>query len=355
MLSSYQKDLLTKLGMKEGSCTKLVPNLFDKKNYVVHYRNLQLYLALGMRLTKIHRVLSFKQSPWLKAYIDFNTSKRKVAKNEFEKDFFKLMNNSVFGKTMENLRKRVDIQLVHHQKRLSKLSAKPGFKSFKIFNEDLASVELTKSKLVLNRPIYVGFSILELSKVLMYEFHYNYIKKRYGGHAALCFTDTDSLCYDISTEDVYVDMKEDHHCFDFSDYPDTHFLHSNQNKKVLGKMKDECQGHVMREFVGLKPKMYSFVYETQNKNEKVCQEEKKRAKGVSKVVVQSNIQHENYRQCLLNREFQMESMVTFRSFNHQIFTIVLNKTSLSPFDDKRHILEDGIHTLAHGHCKTSPV
>lgn len=101
--------------------------------------------------------------------------------------------------------------------------------------------------------------------------------------------------------------------------------------------------------------MYSFVYETQNKNEIVCQEEKKRAKGVSKVVVQSNILHENYRQCLLNREFQMESMVTFRSFNHQIFTIVLNKTSLSPFDDKRHILEDGIHTLAHGHCKTCPV
>lgn len=130
-----------------------------------------------MRLAKVHRVLSFKQSPWLKAYIDFNTSKRKNANNEFEKDFFKLMNNSVFGKTMENLRKRVDIQLVHQKKKLLKLSAKPGFKSFKIFNEDLASVELTKSKLVLNRPIYVGFTILELSKVLMYDFHYNYTKK----------------------------------------------------------------------------------------------------------------------------------------------------------------------------------
>lgn len=151
--------------MKEGYYTKLMPNLFDKEKYVLHYRNLQLYLSLGMKLTKVHRVLSFKQSPWLKAYIDFNTTMRKTAKNEFEKDFFKLVNNSVFGKTMENLRKRVDIQLVHNKKRLLKLSAKPGFKSFQIFNNDLASVELSKQKLILNRPIYVGFSILDLSKV----------------------------------------------------------------------------------------------------------------------------------------------------------------------------------------------
>lgn len=209
MLSPYQKELLTRLGMKEGYYTKLMPNLFDKEKYVLHYRNLQLYLSLGMKLTKVHRVLSFKQSPWLKAYIDFNTTMRKTAKNEFEKDFFKLMNNIVFGKTMENLRKRVDIQLVHNKKRLLKLSAKPGFKSFQIFNNDLASVELSKQKLILNRPIYVGFSILDLSKVLMYDFHYNYIKKRYEDCASLCFTDTDSLCYDISTADLYEDMKQD--------------------------------------------------------------------------------------------------------------------------------------------------
>lgn len=151
-------------------------------------------------------MLAFHQEPWLKKYLDFNTNMRKAAKNDFEKDFYKLMNNSVFGKTMENLRKRVDIQLIHSEKRLLKVTAKPGFKSFKIVNKDLASVELTKQNLVLNRPIYVGFSILEMSKVLMYDFHYNHVKSTYGGNAELLFTDTDSLCYNIFTNDLYKDL-----------------------------------------------------------------------------------------------------------------------------------------------------
>ena len=164
MLSSYQKELLENMGTKHMSATKLVPNLYDKTDYVLHYRNLQQYLSLGMKLVKINKVLAFKQEPWLKPYIDFNTTKRKMAKNNFEKDFYKLMNNSVFGKTMENLRKRVNIQLVHEKKKLMKLTAKPGFKSFKIFNEDLAAIELKKVKLILNRPIYVGFSHSRLVK-----------------------------------------------------------------------------------------------------------------------------------------------------------------------------------------------
>ncbi|KAK3108822.1 hypothetical protein FSP39_016459 [Pinctada imbricata] len=350
MLSKYQDHLLEKLGMKAGSATKLVPNLYDKKNYVVHYRNLQLYLSLGMKVSKVHRAIKFHQSPWLKPYIEFNTNMRKQARNQFEKDFYKLMNNSVFGKTMENLRKRVNIQLVHREKRLVKLTAKPGFKSFKIFNEDLASVELVKTKLVLNRPIYVGFTILELSKVLMYDFHYNHVKSKYGSRAQLCFTDTDSLCYDIRTEDVYADMQENKDLFDLSEYPKDHPLYDITNKKVIGKMKDECEGNVMREFVGLKPKMYSFTYEKKI-DDVYYHNEKKRAKGVKKSVVEYNIQHDNYRGCLLNQEYQMESMVSFRSYNHQIYTIQLNKTSLNPFDDKRFILNDGQNTLAHGHWR----
>ena len=165
--------------------------LKDKKEYVLNYRNFQLYMALGLKVKKVHRVIEFDQSPWCKQYIDFNTKKWKHAKNSFEKDFFKLMNNSVFGKTMENLRKRVDVKLVTTYKKVDELTSKPTYVSGKIFNENLMAVHKIKETLTLNRPAYVGMCILDLSKTLMYDFHYNYIKKRYGDRAKLLFTDTD--------------------------------------------------------------------------------------------------------------------------------------------------------------------
>ena len=342
MLSPYQQECLKEFKTKATTCTKLVPNLRGKTNYVLHYRNLQFYLSLGMKLKKIHRVLIFVQSPWLKSYIDFNTKQRMKAKNEFEKDFFKLMNNAVFGKTMENLRKRVNIQLVHQKQRLHKLTMKPGFKSFKIFNEDLASVELVKQKLLLNRPIYVGFTILDVSKVLMYDFHYNYIKKKYCACAELLFSDTDSLCYNIFTNDVYEDLKEDKDRFDFSEYPITHPLHDMTNKKVIGKMKDETNSVPVQEYVGLRPKLYSLIY---------GDTEKKAAKGVSKAVIKNKLRHELYRQCLFERQTQTESMNLFRTDKHQIYTVTLNKTTMSAYEDKRFLLSDGIHSYAYGHWR----
>ena len=150
-----------------------------------------------MKITKVHRVLEFDQTPWLKKYIEFNTQKRTNAKNSFEKDFFKLMNNSVFGKTMEYIRKRVDVRWVTDEKKLLKMASKPTFVSSKIFNENLVAVPKIKETLTLNRPEYVGMRILDLSKTLMYDFHYNYIKQKNGSNAELLFTDTDSLTYEI--------------------------------------------------------------------------------------------------------------------------------------------------------------
>ena len=177
ILSGYCKKIAEKYNISIGLVRKLIPTLQDKKEYVLHYRNLQLYMTLSLKVKKVHRVLKFDQSPWLKQYIDFSTEKRKHAKNPFEKDFFKLMNDSVFGKTMENLRKRVNVKLVTEYKKQDKLTSKPTYVSSKIFNENLMAVRKIKEALTLNRPAYVGMCILDLSKTLMYDFHYNYIKR----------------------------------------------------------------------------------------------------------------------------------------------------------------------------------
>ena len=344
MLSDYSREILGREGMTIGKVQKLIPNLRDKKEYVLHYRNLQLYLSLGLKLTKIHRALEFSQSNWLKPYIAFNTKKRAGAKNAFEKDFFKLMNNSVFGKTMENLRKRSNIQLVTDPERMLRLAARPTYISHKIFHENLVAVHCKQTKLVLNKPSYVGMSILELSKTLMYDFHYNYIKKKYPD-AKLLFTDTDSLCYHIKTEDVYSDFLRDRELFDNSDYPSDSKFYFSENKKVIGKFKDETAGVPIKEFIGLKSKMYSISLDNG--------ENSKKAKGVKKNVTRKGISHQDYHDVLNESKVMHHKMKTIRSDCHQISSYEINKISLSPFDDKRYILSDGISSYAYGHLNIS--
>ena len=249
MLSKHCSDIADEYGIN-GGVNKLVPNLSNKSKYVVHYRNLQLYLLLGMKLTKFHRVLKFKQSDCLKKYIDFNTDKRKSAANSFEKDFLKLMNNSVFGKTMKNLKKRMNVDLINNAKDYVKCASRPSFISQKIFVKNFVSIHEIKPVLTLNKPIYVGFSILDLSKLLTYEFHYKYIKNTFD--TKLLFTDTDSLVYEIKIEDVYEDFYEETNLFDFSDYPLDSKFFDPVNKKVIGKKKDEFKEKILSEFVGLK-------------------------------------------------------------------------------------------------------
>ena len=212
MLSEYCQKISEKFNISSGQVHKLITMLGKKEKYVLHYRNLQLYLSLGLKLKKVHRVLQFNQSPWLKKYIDFNTNKRTLSKNDFEKNFFKLMNNSVFGKTMENLRKRVDVRLVTTKEKLLKLTSKPTYVSSKIFNENLVAVHKIKETLLMNRPAFVGACILDLSKTFMYDFHYNYIKSKYGDKAKLLFTDTDSLTYEIETPAAILVRSEKSRC-----------------------------------------------------------------------------------------------------------------------------------------------
>ena len=202
ILSNYCKRIADKYEIKVGDVKKLIPNLGNKTNYVVHYRNLQLYLSLGMKLNKIHRVLKSRQSDWMKKYIDFSTEKRMNSDNDFEKDFFKLMINSVYGKTMENLRKRINVRLVNNEKVFSKYTSKPAHVTHKILGKDYEiMIHEIKPVLRLNKPIYVGFTVLDLSKWKMYDFHYNFIKNSFN--AELLFTDTDSLVYETKSKNIY--------------------------------------------------------------------------------------------------------------------------------------------------------
>ena len=215
-----------------------------------------MYLLLGMRLTKIHRVLKFKQSDWMKKYIDFNTEKGKNTDNDFEKDFFKLMINSVEGKTMENLRKRINVRLINNTKAFLKYTSKLTYITHKIFGKDYAAIHEIKPVLMLNKPIYVGFTVLELSKWLMYDFHYNFIKKNFN--AELLFSDTDSLTYEIKSKNAYQEFFKWKDLFDFSNYLKDSKCIDDANKKVIGKMKDEFGAVIATEFVGLKSKMCSI-------------------------------------------------------------------------------------------------
>ena len=343
MLSEYCNKISEKYKIPFGVVNKLIPMLNNKKEYVVHYRNLQLYMDLGLKVTKVHRALKFKQSPCLKQCIDFNTNKRKEANTSFEKDFFKLMNNSIFGKTMENLRKRVDVRLVTEVNQFIKLTSKPTFVSSKIFNKNLVAVHKIKETLKLNRPAYVGMCILDLSKTLMYDFHYNYIKKEYGSRAKLLFTDTDSLTYEIATEDVYKDLWKRKELFDNSDYPKGSPYKFQENKKVIGKFKDESCGKIISEFVGLRSKMYSYIMEDGKGG--------MTAKGIKKNTIKKNIMHEDYKNTLLNEEQRRHKIKTIRSVKHKLQSFEINKISLSCFDDKCYIHDNGTSSYAHGHYK----
>ena len=329
---------------------KLIPNLNDKTKYVIHHETLKLYLSLGLKLTKIHRGIKFEESAWLKPYIDLNTNLRAKATNDFEKDFFKLMNNSVFGKTMENIRNRVDIRLVTRESQAKKLTCKPNYQHHTIFCENLTAVHMKKVSLKFNKPVYLGMSILDLSKTLMYDFHYNYIKPKYGDSAKLLFTDTDSLAYEIQTEDFYRDISSDVKSkFDTSNYPKDHpsGILTGVNKKVIGMFKDEAAGKQIAEFVGLRAKLYSYRVEESY--------EEKKCKGVKKAVIKKTITFNDYKDCLFDNKPAMRKMNVIRSHLHTMYTETVNKIALSPFDDKRLIQKDKIHTFAYGYKGGSSV
>ena len=333
---------------------KLISSFLPKKHYVLHYKNLKQYLEEGMILKKVHRGIKFNQSCWMEPYIRKNTELRKEAKNAFEKDFFKLMNNSVFGKTIENIRKRQNVKLIDDRKKALKLSSKPDFDRATIFDEHLVAIHMKKkTEVYFNKPIYVGQAILDISKTLMFDFHYNYIKKKYGQKAELLMTDTDSLMYLVQKDDVYYDIKKDvKKKFDTSNFPDVHpsGIATGVNEKVVGMFKNEAAANNITHFVGLSSKLYSYLMEIKyGKNGKLKEPEEdeiRKAKGVKKNVIKKSLTFEDYKKCLFSEEKVLQEMNIIRSKNHDIYSMNVNKVALSSNDDKRIICSNKIDTLA---------
>ena len=319
MVRAKHKDLpFLSQKKKISKVDKLVTTLDDKGKFVVHVAALKQALNHGLKLKKVHRVIEFKQEAWLEPYIMKNTKLRKDAKNEFEKDFFKLMNNSVFGKTMENVRNHREIKLV------------------------TTNAQTRKSKVLMNKLIYLGQAILDKSKTLMYEFYYGYLKPKYGDRVKLFDMDTDSFILHIQTEDFYKDIADDvNKWFDTSGYDENLNipLPIEINENVLGMFKDELNGWIMIEFCAPRAKTYAFKYNDSK--------EMKKAKGTKKCVIKNDLKFEDYKDLVLKNKIILKSQQRFKSDHHNVFTEEINKVAISSNDDKRIQNFDQIPTHAY--------
>ena len=257
---NHHKDYLVLSERKKiGKCEKLICDIQDKENYGHHIRVIKQALNHGLILKRVHRVIQLNQEAWMKPYTYMNTKLRKEAKNEFEKDFFKLMNNAVFGKTMEDVRKYRDIELVTTDRRRNQLVSEPNYHTSKYFSENLMALEMKKTKVKMNKPVHLGMSILGISKTLMCEFWYDYIKPKYGNRAKLCYTDTDSFVIHIKPEDFYKDIANDvEKWFDTSSY-DERSLPIGKNKNVIHLFKDKLGGKIMKVFAGVRAKTWAYL------------------------------------------------------------------------------------------------
>ncbi len=358
--------------------TKLIPHFNDRKNYVVDGENLKFYVEHGMKITDIHRVLRYKKEAWLKPYIDLNTKLRAESKFEFHKDFFKLMNNSVYGQTLMDVTRFSNFELVTTKKRYDWLNRKPHLiknepwvfpcthcnesttnikdgltnESFKVESKDctcLVRLEKIKLRVILDRPIYVGFKILELSKHLMYLFWYDVLKKHYGDRIKLLATDTDSFIIEIHCKNIDEEMSRFKSYFDFSNY-ESSALYNVENKKVPGKFKREYPNQVITKFIGLRSKCYYIEFlndERMNEGMKEIFPPIKIAKGVKKSTKKKQLSGDDYERALNDEEVYVTE-TKLQSRKMEMHVIEQKKLALSANDDKRVYFKDG-QTYAHGH------
>jgi DNA polymerase type B, organellar and viral len=331
-----------------GKCQKLVCDLLPKKHYVVHHRMLKFLLQQGVIIKKIHRVLHFTERAWLKSYINFNTQKRIESRgNKFLEDFFKLMNNSLFGKTIENVKLYKNCKLVCNMKSAKKYTSKPTLEEKVILNDNLILFIHKRDTIVFSKPTYSGMSILDISKMYLYEFYYNHLKPFYKDNIVMAYGDTDSAVTYITTNDVYMDFKNQFFdLLDTSNYPNDHMLFSLTNERVLGKMKDETAGVIITECIALRPKLYSFKLLDENESTKAKGIKRSAMKHIKFKNLYSHLFDENENDEQDNMQYAQFNKI--QSKNHILNSVSVSKKALDYHDDKRHYI-DKIRSLPYGH------
>ena len=366
-LSPFQKEFWPKMTKGER---KLCPNMFDKVKYVCHYQSLQLWVNLGMEIVQFHRIISFNQSPFLKDFTEYNMKKRQEAVlngDTFGKVFYKFWSNSLWGKFAENSRFRKAFELITSKNILLKRTAKPNFKELHLFHDNLVGVSMIPTKCVLSKCLIVGFTILEYSKIVMYDFHYKKWLPKFPSTKVI-MSDTDSMLYYVE-EDVYPKLHEMEQYFDFSNYDPDNALYSDKNTCQHGLMKDETCGELILQTTGLRPKLYNFSYikrahfDYGSDNELEEVEKATRTSFMKRVLVHKNTMRgvpsqtseqfspHMFKQCLFSLGEKYSQLYRIGQKKHNLFTFRETKLCLSAFDNKRYLLDE-VNTLAHGHYKT---
>jgi hypothetical protein len=327
-----------------GTTPRLIQDFLPKKDYVIAIGHFQLVLKLGVKCDRISRVLQYRQSNYMRAYVEVISKWRREAKSTCESNFFKMSLNSLYGKFNEVLERRRDLRVVTGEQQLEKLVRKGNFLERHIFHYpkfDLTLVEMAKGVVKQDRPNIVGAVILANSKVYMMRFWYDVLKRKFEHkNLKLLLTDTDSFIFSINTPTLVEDMLSIKEHFDFSNLPKDHALYSTENAKVFGKFKDESNGERILAFCSPRTKSYSLLYENAEMN---------KLKGIAKNFVKKYLHHEDYKKCVLEKQKLYATYKTIQSKNHNLYTVEINKLALEATDLKRVILADGINTLAYGH------
>lgn len=358
MLSPYQKSILTELyGLSTYKARKLTATFHRRKEVTLHGLTLQFYLAQGMQLVEVHRVIRFKQAKFMKKWVDFCTKKRSESTNDFDKNIWKLNVNATYGKTIESVEDRFKVTICTTPEKFAKKITSSYYIRHVIINPDLVIVYEHLRKATVKRPYYIGFAILEISKLIMYNLYYSILQNHFGPKGIeLVYSDTDSLAVVVKTKDIIEDFKKLSSHMDFSNLNPSHPLFDPKNKAQLFKLKEEFGFAPLSRMCAIKSKVYSFEVACSHdigmnsngvcsfcRNKQLTPHNINRLKGIQKRVTRE-IHFSNYLKCIQQPYIQRELLSHIESKKHQVSTVLINKISLSSFDDKRYLLNCGIHT-----------